>query len=165
MRKTMMLAAALVGAALATGCAGGPQTYTNEFVTNHTPRKAYKVASIDARGYVADQLVLAMRDKVPSMAPHEGEGDVHVVMSSTMQVLPTTKKLFKPPAMRPVVTTVTLQVVRSEDQEVIYSLVKQYEIVISAGKRGSVNIATNGWVDQAAAELAQGLAAAIGAEG
>ena len=159
-RRTSIWAAALVGALLATGCGLGPKTYTNEFVTNHNVRGSYAVASIDSSGYVADQLVLAMRDKIPSMQMHEGGGDVHVVMSSRMQVLPAGNK-----AMKPVITTVTLQVVRAEDQEVIYSLVKQYEIAISAGKRGQVNITTAGWVDQASSELAQSLAAAISLEG
>lgn len=157
--KTLVVAL-LLGSALSAGCVGGPQTYTNEFVTNHNPRQAYKIAAINSTGYVADQLVLAMRDKIPSVAPHEGDGDVHVVLSSRMQMMPASKK-----SMKPVITTVTLQVVRAEDQEVIYSLVKQYEIVISAGRFGKVNISTAGWVDQAAGELAQGVAQAIGMEG
>ena len=152
---TLLAAAAL----LASGCAM-PRTYTNEYVTTNNPRRAYRVADFVSHGYFADQLVLAMRDKIPALALREGGGDIDVVVSSRQVLVPSGKK-----EMKPVITTVTLQVVRTADREVIYSLVKQYEIQITKGKRGKITINTAGWVDQAAGDLAQGVAKAIGMEG
>lgn len=147
--------AALIFAA---GCIT-PKTYTNEYITTNNPRNAYRVANFTTEGYFSDQLVLAMQEKMPSLSLHEGDGDVNVVVSSRLTLLPSGKKELKP-----VITTVTLQVVRSTDQEVIYSLVKQYEVTITK-KKGKVSINTAGWVNQAAGDLATGIAKAIGMEG
>lgn len=151
------LTGALIFGSLA-GCAG-PGSYTNSFTTNNAPQKAYPTVGYTSRGYFADQLVLAMRDKLPGMTAQEGVGEITILVDSRMQVLPRSKK-----EMSPVAQTVTLQVIRTEDQEIIYSLVKQYAVVISAGKRGSVNIQTEGWVDMASAELATLVGQAIGVE-
>lgn len=140
---------------LMAGCALGPQTYSNEFISNNPQERPYQRVAFETRGYFADQLVLATRDKMPAVVPGEGAADITVFVDSRLQVMQRSRK-----SMSPVVSTLTLQVVRNHDQEVIYSLVKQYEIVIST-KKGKVSVATKGWVDMAASELAEGVAEAL----
>lgn len=161
MKTLRTLGAALVAASLTLGgCAAGPGSYTNEYITTNNPAGGYKIVGFTSDGYIADQLVLSVKEKMPSAVPSEGKGDVFIVISARNTMLPVSKK-----AMKPVLTTVTLQVVRASDQEIIYSLVKQYEVLVKANARGKVSISTAGWVDEASDELALGVARALGMEG
>lgn len=148
MRTTpYLLAAALL---LSTGCT--TLTYQNVYVSPNSPKAAYGKITLRTDGFFADQVALSLKKKMPGKPYSEAGGDIQLLISSRIEVLARKEGFFKFNA-RPAVTTLTVQAVRSSDMEIVYSLVKQYQVIIDQ-KQGAV---TEGWVDQAATTLAEEL--------
>lgn len=143
-----MLLASLVFVA---GC--GPMTYRNEYISANNPKSSYPKVAMQTDGYFADLVGLALKKDLASKGLLDRGGDLTVTLSSRLEVYARKEGFFKMNA-RPAITTLTLQAVRNSDQEIVYSLVKQYELMIDS-RQGAV---TEGWVDLAAAELSKELA-------
>lgn len=151
MRKLVLCLVALSLIAMS-GCVA-PATYRNEYVSSNNPKAHYKQVALATEGYFADQLALSLKKSMASQGLVVGPADVTIRVSSRINIFSRKEGFFKRNA-RPLVTTLTAQAIRNSDQEVVYSLVKQYELLID--KKG--NVVTNAWVDKATAELADELA-------
>lgn len=142
----------LLAAALLAGTGCSTLTYQNVYISPNAPKAAYPKVTIRTDGYFADQVALALKKKMPGKPYSEAGGDIQLLISSRIELLARKEGFFKVNA-RPAVTTLTVQAVRSTDMEIVYSLVKQFQVIIDQ-KQGAV---TEGWVDQAAAALANDL--------
>lgn len=129
------------------GC--GPMTYRNEYVSASAVKASYPKVTMATSGYFADQVGLSLKQKLPTKTLMVRGGDLTLMLSSRMEIFSRKEGWFKANA-RPAITTLTLQAVRNSDQEIVYSLVKQYQVQIDR-KQGAI---TDGWVDKAAGELA-----------
>lgn len=148
-QPSKLLRLALVGTLLASvvvGCA--PMTYRNEYVSSNNPKNSYPRVAMNTDGYFADQVGLELKKQMAGKVLMARGGDLTLNLSSRLEIYSRREGFFKFNA-RPAITTLTLQAVRNSDQEVVYSLVKQYAVIIDR-KQGAV---TDGWVNKAATEL------------
>ena len=131
-----------------------PLTYRNEFTTINNPRARYKQVALQTEGYFADQLAISLKKSMANQGLVEGKSDIAIRVSSRISIFPKREGWFKRRA-RPLVTTLTVQAIRTSDQEIVYSMVNQYQVLIDK-KKG--NVITDGWVDKATEQLAAALA-------